>query len=707
MSRPTSYRIISVLVLLTMMLGACKSEATTSAPTSVPAVPATAVPTEVPKVEPTEVPKVEPTEALKVEPTEAPKVEPTATTKVEPTAEPTVPPAPMYSEAPALAEQVKAGTLPPVEERLPESPLVVEAPEVGVYGGVWRMGMRGGTDDPSFYRILGYETLVRWSPNWDTIIPNLAEKWEVSDDATTYTFYLRKGVKWSDGEPFTADDLVFWYEDVIKNPDLTKSTPGWLQTGGELVKFEKLDDFTVKFTFKLPNGLFLQNMASPDSRSVAVAPKHFAEQYHVKYVEASKMEKMLSDGGYSAWTDLFIAKVVQADGGGMGPYNVAGRPTLSAWMVEEPFSGNATQVTLVRNPYYWKVDQTGQQYPYIDKLVYGVYQDIPSMLLKALNGEIDFQMRHFNTLANKAVLYDNMLTGDYRFFKLTQAGSNSNVVMLNLTHKDAALREIFQNKDFRIGLSYAINRQEIINTVYVTVGKASQPAPLEGTVFYNQQLTNQYIEYDVAKANEYLDKVLPNKNADGMRLRPDGQLLTFVIEIANANTDQVDVGNMIAKYWKAVGIQVEAKSEDRSLMYERKNNNDLDAMIWGGEGGVNPILDPRNYFPNGNESGYAVAWAAWYTNPADPLAEEPPAEIKAMIDKFNEVKTATTWDTQVALMNELLQMSADFFPCMGISTPPPSYGIAKNNMHNVPDVMINSWSYPTPAPINTFIFFYK
>ena len=132
---------------------------------------------------------------------------------------------------------------------------------------------------------------------------------------------------------------------------------------------------------------------------------------------------MLSDGGYSAWTDLFIAKVVQADGGGMGPYTVAGRPTLSAWMVEEPFSGNATQVTLVRNPYYWKVDQTGQQYPYIDKLVYGVYQDIPSMLLKALNGEIDFQMRHFNTLANKAVLYDNMQTGDYRLFKLTQAGT--------------------------------------------------------------------------------------------------------------------------------------------------------------------------------------------------------------------------------------------------------------------------------------------
>jgi len=689
MYRPISFRIISVFVLLALVLGACTPKTATPEPTK-ESVPAEA--TSAPK--PTEAPKEEPTKAAVVEqPTEEPK--------------PTEPPASLYSEAPALADQVKAGTLPSVEERLPESPLVVEANEVGAFGGVWRMGMRGGTDDPSLYRILGYETLVRWTPAWDAIIPSLAEKWDVSTDATQYTFYLRKGVKWSDGVPFTADDLVFWYEDVILNPDLTRSIPTWLTSGGEVVKFEKLDDFTVKFTFANPNGLFLQNLASPDSRAVTNIPKHYAEQYHAKYVEASKMEQMLKDGGYSAWTDMFIAKVVQADGGGMGQFSVAGRPTLFAWMVDEPFSGNATQITLVRNPYYWKIDQTGQQYPYIDKLVYGIYQDVPSMLLKALNGEIDFQMRHFNSLANKAVLYDNMQTGDYHLFKLTQAGSNSNVVMLNLTHKDLAMREIFQNKDFRIGLSYAINRQEIINTVYVTVGTPAQPAALEGTVFYNAQLATQYIEYDVAKANEYLDKVLPNKNADGIRLRPDGQPMTIVIEIANANVDQVDVGNLIAKYWKAVGILAEAKSEDRSLMYERKNNNDLDAMIWGGEGGVNPILDPRNFFPNGNESAYAVAWAAWYSNPADPLAEEPPAEVKAMMDKFAEVKTATSWESQVAKMNELLQMAADYFPCMGISTPTPSYGIVKNNMHNVPDLIINSWSYPTPAPVNTFTFFYK
>ena len=667
MSHQALYRFASLLMLLALLLGGCSPAAT---PTPVKEVPP-------------------PTKA----PTEA-------------AAAPTEPPA-KYSEAPALSALVEAGKLPPIEERLPTNPQIVEATEVGQYGGTWRMGMRGGTDDVSFYRILGYETLVRWTPAWDSIIPNLAESWEISDDATQYTFHLRQGVKWSDGEPFTADDIDFWFNDVVSNTDLQTTMPAWLTSGGKPVKFEKVDDYTIKFTFEVPNGIFLQNLASPDARAVTNVPKHYAKQYHAKYLDASKLEAMLKEGGYTAWKDMFIAKVVQADGGGIGQFSVAGRPTLFAWMVEEPFSGNATQVTLVRNPYYWKVDQNGQQYPYIDKLVYGVYQDIPSMLLKALNGEIDFQMRHFNTLLNKAVLYDNMTKGDYHLFNLKEAGSNTNVIMLNLNHKDPVMREILQNKDFRIGLSYAINRQEIINTVYVTVGKPSQPAAQEGTPFYNEQLATQYTEYNVDKANEYLDKVLPEKNADGIRLRPDGKPMSIVIEIANAFTQQVDTGNLIAKYWKAVGILAEAKSEDRSLMYERKNFYDHDAYIWGGEGGVNPILDPRNFFPNGNESGYAVAWAAWYQNPADPLAEEPPAEVKAMIDKYNEVKAATTFDAQVAKMNELMQMSADFFPCIGISTVPPSYGVVKNNMNNVPGEMINSWSYPTPAPVNTFAFFFK
>src|SRR5512136_316350 len=621
----------------------------------------------------------------------------------------TAAPASKYKEAPALAEQVKAGKLPAVDQRLTANPLVVKGAKVGKYGGNWRMGMTAGTDDVSFYRILAYEPLVRWNVDWTDIVPNVAEKWDANPAATEFTIYLRKGLKWSDGTPVTADDVLFWWEDVALNKELSQNPPSWMMGGGKPATVTKVDDTTVKFSFAGPNGLFLSNLASANARPVLNFPKDFAKQYHAKYVDKAKLDEMVKAGGYQSWTQMFIAKVSQADGGGYGQFSVAGRPTLNAWLVEQPAGvAGATQVTFVRNPYYFKVDAEGQQYPYIDRLTYTVFADVPAMLLKATNGEIDFQMRHFNTLPNKAVLFDNQTKGDYHFFDLVNAGSNSIVVHLNLTHKDKAIREIFQNKDFRIGLSYAINRKEIIDTVYVGQTTPAQPAPLEGSPYYNKQLATQYTEYDVKKANEYLDKVLPKKDASGMRLRSDGKPLTFVIEVSNASTDQVDAVNMIVKYWKAVGVNVEGKSEDRTLMYTRKDANDLDAMTWGGEAGFGSVFDMRNFFPFSTESAYAVAWANWYTGIRDGTAEEPPADVKKMMDAYdNKVKTAPTVDGQNKAMAEIMQMSADYFPAIGISTVAPGYGIVKNGMDNVPAKMLNSWQYPTPAPVNTFTFFFK
>jgi peptide/nickel transport system substrate-binding protein len=639
-------------------------------------------------------------------PATAKPAEPTKPAATVPPA-PTAPPASKYSQSPTLDADVKSGKLPAVDQRLPDNPLVVKGDAVGKYGGTWRMGMMAGTDDPSFYKIFSYDPLVRWDPAMANILPNLAEKWDVSADASTYTFYLRKGVKWSDGTAFTADDIMFWWEDVELNKDLAPSPPAFMLIGGKPGTVTKVDDLTVKFTFPSPNGIFLQNVASSNGRSMLNFPKKYGMQFHSKYADKAKLDDLVKTGGFTSWKELFIAKVGQADGGGYGQYSAQGRPVLYAWVTDQPMSGNATQVSFIRNPYYWKVDANGQQYPYIDRLTYTVYQDAAAMLLKATNGEIDLQMRHFNTLTNKAVLADNLKKGDYSFIDLTPMTSNKVVVHLNLTDKDPVLRQIFQSKDFRIGLSYAIKRQEIIDTVYVGQGVPAQAAPLAGTPFYNKQLATQYIEYDVKKANESLDKVLPNKDASGMRLRPDGKPLSFVIEISNSLQDQVDAGNMIAKYWQAVGVNVQSKSEDRTLLYQRAYANDLESMIWNGEGGLGPMFDPRNFFPYSTESVYAEAWQYWYNGVRDSTAEEPPAEVKKIMDGFNKALTQPSFDGQVKAMNEMLQLSADYFFCIGVSTPPMTYGIVKNNMANVNLKMVDGFTFPSPAPFNTFTYYFK
>jgi peptide/nickel transport system substrate-binding protein len=160
-------------------------------------------------------------------------------------------------EAPQLAAMVKDGKLPALADRLPQNPMVVKPWEkIGTYGGTLRRGLRGSSDHNGILRMVGNQSLVRWNLEFTQVLPNLAEKWEASDDATQFTFHLIKGVKWSDGHPFTADDVVFAIEDVVKNKELYSATPAQIQVGGKPVVVEKIDDYTVKFTFAAANALY-------------------------------------------------------------------------------------------------------------------------------------------------------------------------------------------------------------------------------------------------------------------------------------------------------------------------------------------------------------------------------------------------------------------------------------------------------------------
>jgi peptide/nickel transport system substrate-binding protein len=613
-----------------------------------------------------------------------------------------LPNAVLAGEAPMLAEQVAAGKLPPLEQRIPEKPLVVSPVDrVGDYGGHWRSAMVGGSDDGWVLRTVSYENLMRWSPDWKEVIPNIAEKVDVSPDAREYTFTLRKGMKWSDGTPFTAEDIKFWFEDLFLDKQFTPSPQEpFINSDGSICGFEMIDETTVKFTFKNPKGLFLQYLATarPLDNAAVRYPEHYLQKFHPKYNPDVQAE--IKAAGQTDWVGLMVNK--------SNFWANTEVPTINPWVFTQGYgSGSATRAVAERNPYYWKVDTEGNQLPYIDVRDFDVLSDPQVLVTKTLAGEIDFQDRSLATTANKPVLFEGQAAGGYEFFEETPVSPNYIVMMLNLNHKDPATRALFQNKDFRIGLSYAMDRQEVLDVIWLGQGEVAQTSPLPGSVYYNEKLARQYTEYDVAKANEYLDKVLPNKDANGVRLKPDGSRFVLSYAYSAANPVFGDALELVAAQWAKVGINMVPTPLDRTLIQTRQDAGELEGVAWerGGGDGAEVVLDPRWWFPANNDSYYwAPTWTAYYlgVNPdtSQVKPEEPPAAAKKQMELYGQLQASPDAAEQAKIMNQILGIAADEFWTMGVAWPGSGYGVKKTNFLNVPKSMPASWIYPTPAPTN-------
>jgi peptide/nickel transport system substrate-binding protein len=612
---------------------------------------------------------------------------------------------PAALSATAQAPILDAQSLPPVAERVGSMPLIVQPVEsAGQYSGTWRSALVGGQDTAWLTRTVSYDHLVSWAPDWSEIIPNVAHAFEASGDGKSVTFHLRPGMKWSDGESFTSADIEFYVNSVYRNEELTSSL------GINPFTIEVHDDVSFTVTYEQPNGFALQDMCTADGVEWIRYPRHYLEQFHIDF-NPDGIETLIAEEGVENWVELF-----QRKGGGIPgtPYNALFSnpelPRVHAWQLVEPYGDN-TRVLFQRNPYYWKIDPDGKQLPYIDEVLFNVLAEPEVLLLQASNGEIDFHTRHININANKAVLADNRERGGFDFIDLVDASMNTCVISLNLTHKNETLRGIFQNKDFRIGLSHAINRQEIIDAVYVGQGEVWQIGPRAETPWYNETLAKQFTEYDVDLANEYLDKVLPEKNGDGHRLLPDGEPLIIVVE-ATPDYDPtfIDTGNLVVGYWNEVGINAQLKPEDRSLFETRTTSNEHDCSIWYGEGGLqDAILGPRWYFPSQENTHFGTAWYVSWQNPSSPqsTAMEPPAEIQQQMDLYDQISASPDPAVQNDLFNQLLAISQEYFYAIGVSLPSLGYAIKKVNMRNVPTSMPLAWLYPTPAPTRPEQFYFE
>ncbi len=390
--------------------------------------------------------------------------------------------------------------------------------EVGKYGGTWRAAWKGGADYHAYGR-QNVEAVLAWPANpKDALEFNLAEKYEFSADGKEITLTFRKGLKWSDGEAWTVDDIIFWWEDIENNKDLTAAPHAEWIANGKPMTLEKINDYTIKLKFDAPNGLILRMFAFHGNqwpmnfeRFGFYAPAHYLKQFHPKYNTAVKDYKSFNE---------------KAD------YILPGCPVMTPWMVTTYKAGDAKLIAS-RNPYYWKVDPKGQQFPYIDTMEFTLVENNPAIGATALACDIDFQFRSME-LTKFPLFKEN--EAEVRLHRQALARRlRAPIVALwpNQSYTaDPVLGDIFQNKDFRIALSYAVDRKKINSVSYLDQGVDQLRTGCALILpFYVPEVGTLYSEYDVKKAAESLDKAGLKMGPDGkIRLRPDGKPLEITIE---------------------------------------------------------------------------------------------------------------------------------------------------------------------------------
>ncbi len=604
-----------------------------------------------------------------------------------------------YKEADTLKQLVGRGALPPLKERLPENPLVIKPHDrIGKYGGDWNNALVGGGSLSMLFRYQAYEPLVRYNPEWTGVIPNVAELFEGNPEFVVYTVRLRKGMKWSDGQPYTTDDVKFWYDTVLTDERIAFLGQDHWKTNGKPAKLEVVDPYTFKVIFSEPNGFFPLVVAWANNDQTTRCPKHYLQQFHIDY--NTKANELAKQRGFDNWIASFQSACGLQDDNTFF-LNSSKRPSLNAWMFTVAPGENTEHAIAVRNPYYWKVDSEGNQLPYLERIVYQMVADPQVLLLKAMQGQIDLMDQYIGTPNNKSVLYDARDKGRYGFYTLTSTEANVMTFMLNLNHNDETKRKLFQNHDFRAALSLAVDRQSLIDAVLVGQGAPAQPSIKKDDPLYNEQLATQFTEYDAAKANAMLDKIIPKRDASNFRLDEKGRRLTIVFELDQARPIFLDMFQLVIPMFKAVGIDAQMRAMDRSLWETRvRQGRDFDATAhqFGANGGIAAMLDPRYYVPTDPNAMYAPGWQLWYRDRTNPNAIEPPDLTKQQFALYNKLRGTADAAGQAGIMKQILQMAADAFYVFGVSLPPDGYGIVRNNMQNVTKTMPNSFGWPTPAP---------
>ena len=404
------------------------------------------------------------------------------------------------------------------------------------------------------------------------------------------------------------------------------------------------------------------------------------EQFHADFTDADKVQAMAKEAGFEDWTQLFRNN--------RDWYRAQNHdyPVLNAWAVKTSFEDSPTLTVYERNPYYWKVDQAGNQLPYIDEVAIAITTTVETLNLKTMAGEFDFQMRYLNP-ANFTLFYDNQERGDYRILEWPTGIGSDAALFFNQSTPDLVLRELFQDLRFRQALSLAIDREEINQLVFDGQGQPRQATVVALSPLFKPEYAAAYADHDPERANQLLDAIgLTERDGDGFRLRPDGDTLSLLLDSPGEKTATIDSIELVIEYWGDIGIKAAANHTERSAYRARRNANETQINVWE-MGFMMYPSNPLFLIASSSGSDFGPDLGVWY-NTGGAEGQEPPEAMKEALRAYDQIKQTPDTEQKNELFHRILELQAENIWVLGLVGGVKETLIVKNHLRNVPDESI-------------------
>lgn len=588
-------------------------------------------------------------------------------------------------EAPDIAKKVEAGELPPLAERLPKNPLVVdfaaEKKQIGQYGGDLKVLMADSKDIGQI-TVYEYARLVGYDINIE-LKPDILESVDVVEDRE-FTLKIREGHKWSDGHPFTTEDLRYFWEDMVKDPDLGREgVPSQMLVDGEEPKVEVIDELTIKYSWSKPNTEFLIALAAPSPLYI-YRPAHYMKQFHAKYGDKEELDRLVADANVNSWAAIHTRMQRQRR-----PEN-PDLPTLQPWT--NTTKSPSERFIFERNPYFHRVDSEGNQLPYIDRILMDVVSKdvIPA---KTGGGETDLQGRYIR-FDNYTFLRETEKDNGFRTY-LWSTGKGTEVALFpNLNAQDPVWRALMRDVRFRRALSVAIDREEINQIIFFGLATGSANTVMPQSPLYRDEYRDAWSQYDTDLANRLLDEAgLATKDNDGIRLLPNGERAEIIVETDGERSSETDILELIADQWERVGIKMFVRASQRDIFRRRAYAGETLISAFSGMDNAiaNAEMSPQELAPTSRPQLQWSKWGEYFETKGKSGEPIDMPEFQQQLERYQTWLVTPDIEKKRAIWHEMLQTYTDQVFTIGTVNNTRHPIVVNARLKNVPEEGIFTW----------------